>query len=373
MPNQTILIKPASGYCNMNCKYCFYYDVMNNRGISNYGFMTQDTLEEIVKKAFMHADNYVGFAFQGGEPTLAGLQFYRNFMNLLNQYNVNRIKVDLSLQTNGITINDEWAVFFNRNSFLIGLSMDGPPETHDINRIDKLGEGTHAAVIKASKILRKHHVDFNILTVVTKNIARHPGKVYNFLKKNGFMYMQFIPCLDELAEAPGTKPFSLTPKDYGDFLCQIFDLWYRDFKQNIPTSVRMIDNLIQILLGYPPESCDMIGKCSVNTVIEADGSVYPCDFYVLDEWKLGSILDEDFSSLKKQHLGIQFVEESLVKNSECLKCAYHNLCKAGCKRHFRKEINFSSNYYCSSYKQFYSYTIERLREVASILKYGIIL
>jgi len=342
---------------------------MNNREVPNYGFMTQDTLEEIVKKAFMYADNYVGFAFQGGEPTLVGLHFYRDFMSLLDQYNLNKIKVELSLQTNGIIINDEWADFFFKNRFLIGLSMDGPAEIHDINRIDKLGEGTHSTVIKASKMLKKHHVDFNILTVVTRNIARHPSKVYNFLKKNGFMYMQFIPCLDELNVTPSTKPFSLTPNDYGDFLCHIFDLWYRDFKLNIPVSVRMFDNLIQMLLGYPPESCDMVGTCSVNTVIEADGSVYPCDFYVLDEWKLGSILDEDFDILKKKNLGIQFVEESLVKNDECLKCDYLNLCRTGCKRHYRLENNVSSNYFCSSYKQFYSYTIDRLREIAYSLSY----
>ncbi|SFO04711.1 anaerobic sulfatase maturase [Proteiniclasticum ruminis] len=369
MPNQTILIKPASGYCNMNCSYCFYNDVTNHRATKNYGFMTMDTVEEFVRKAFAYADSYVGFAFQGGEPTLVGIEFYKGFIGLVEKYNTKGIHVEYSLQTNGTTLHEGWAEFFRQHNFLIGLSMDGPAEIHDLNRVDYLGNGTYKEVLKAAMMLRKHKVEFNVLTVVTRNVARHPGKVYQFLKKNGFMYMQFIPCLDRLDVRPGGEKFSLTPEDYGRFLCQIFDLWHHDLKQNIPVSVRMFDNLIQILLGYSPESCDMAGVCSVNTVVEADGSVYPCDFYVLDQWKLGSILQDDFSSLKKRDRAIHFVDESKTKNMECFSCDYFALCKSGCKRHYVESAASRENYYCSSYKKFYAYSFERLREVAQLVRY----
>ncbi len=363
MPNQTILIKPSSGNCNMNCKYCFYYDVMDNREVKSYGFMSLETLENIVKEAFDYADNFIGFAFQGGEPTLSGLSFFESFIEFVNKYKTKNVQVSFSMQTNGLIIDENWAEFFKKNNFLIGLSIDGTKDIHDNNRLDKTGNGTFSRAFKTASLLTKYEVDFNILSVVSKNVAKHPMKIYDFYKKNNFQYIQFIPCLDELGEM-NVKNYSLTPKDYGDFLCQLFDLWYKDIIAGKQVSIRMFENIVQMLIGYPPESCDMQGICSVNAVIESDGSVYPCDFYVLDEWNLGNINNCTFEALKTNELGRKFVNDSIEKPNKCQKCEYINICRAGCRRNYINIDGEYQNYFCESYKAFYGYTIKRFRELA---------
>ncbi|MHB8129095.1 MAG: anaerobic sulfatase maturase [Mobilitalea sp.] len=373
MPNQTILIKPASGICNLNCQYCFYYDVMNHREVKSHGFMSLDTLEQIVKKAFEYADQFVAFAFQGGEPTLIGLPFYERFIEYVEKYNNTKIKVSFSLQTNGINIDQTWAIFFKQHRFLIGLSMDGPKEIHNLNRMDSSRNGTFHKVSKASQILAKEGVDVNVLCVVSKNIAKHPVSVYQYFMKNHFNYIQFIPCLDPLSEKPGTHKYSLLPEDYGQFLCEIFDQWYQDFKKGNHISIRMFDNILHILLGFPPESCDMNGQCSVNPVIEGDGAVYPCDFYVLDEWCLGNINEHGFEELKTHSAGQHFVDSSLQKEEECLSCEFLTICRTGCRRHKEPRIDAkpAMNYFCSSYKKFYLYTLPRFKEIAGIINRNI--
>jgi len=367
--NLSILIKPASGLCNLNCQYCFYYDVMKHREVKSHGFMTENTLEQIVKRAFDYANRSVTFVFQGGEPTLVGLPFYHKLIEFVELYNSNKIQVFYSIQTNGMNIDQDWAAFFKKNHFLIGLSMDGPKEIHDCNRTDALRNGTFQRVNKASQILSRYQVEVNVLCVVSKNVAKHPMSVYQFFKKNKYRYLQFIPCLDELEEEPGTKKYSLLPEDYGQFLCDVFDLWYQDFKNDVRISIRMFDNIISILLGYPPESCDMFGQCSINAVIEGNGAVYPCDFYVLDEWFMGNINDMSFHELKDQSAAKRFVESSLQNNSECRNCKFVNLCRTGCRRHREQmaEGGLSKNYFCSSYQQFYEHTLPRWKEIAGII------
>ena len=167
----------------------------------------------------------------------------------------NHINTNFAIQTNGILIDDEWADFFRRNNFLIGLSLDGYSEIHNLNRVDGKGKGTFKDIIKASQILNKHNVQYNILCVVSKPVARHGAKIYNFFKSKGFKYIQFIPCLDDFKEEKGKEPFSLTAKDYENFLINVFNSWYADIMNGDYVSIRMFDNLIYILKGYPPESC----------------------------------------------------------------------------------------------------------------------
>lgn len=366
MKNLSILIKPASGNCNMNCKYCFYYDVMENREVQNFGMMKEEVLELIIKKAFAYADNLVNFAFQGGEPTLRGLEFFEKLIELVKVHNTKNIEVGYSIQTNGLLIDDIWAEFFAKNKFLLGLSLDGTKDIHDVNRLDRQGKETFNRIEKNIKILKKYNVDFNILCVVTKNIAKHPKKVYDYFRKNNFQYLQFIPCLDELdGEVNNKQKYSLTPELYGDFLCQLFDLWHKDFTKGQLVSIRMFDNILQIICGYQPESCDMIGRCSVNAVIESDGSVYPCDFYVLDQWKLGTIIDDSFENLITSNLGNDFVKQSLDKPEKCLNCEYISICRTGCKRHhIINKDGIRENTFCESYKQFYKNTLPRFKEIA---------
>jgi uncharacterized protein len=362
MTDLAMLIKPVSGKCNMNCQYCFYQDVIKHRAIEDYGYMSLDTVKQIVEKSFESARRHVSFMFQGGEPTLRGLDFYESFIACVKRYNHNGTEVSYALQTNGVLIDQQWVEFFKANHFLVGLSLDGPKPIHDINRRDCGGNDTFVKVEKAAQLLNKQRVEFNILCVVTKNVAKHAGKVYGYFKKSNFLNMQFIPCLDELEQPLAIKQYSLLPQEYGQFLCELFDLWYRDFISGIPVSIRMFDNIVQMLLGYPPESCDMNGRCSVNAVIEADGSLYPCDFYVLDKWCLGNIEHTNIEALKDHPVGKQFVQESLQKPTQCMSCQYISICRTGCRRH--KQVG-NENYFCTAYKRFYGYTLERFKEIAA--------
>ncbi len=366
MPAINLLIKPASGNCNLKCKYCFYNDVTENRKEKNYGIMSYETLDTLVKKAFEYTDNMVGFAFQGGEPTLAGLDFYKKLISLQKKYNVKKIQVNNAIQTNGMIIDDTWAEFLAKNNFLVGLSVDGPKEVHDLNRIDINGIGSHKRIEKTIESFNKYNVEYNILSVVTKSMARHVEKIYKYYIKNSFDYLQFIPCLDDLGEEAGRNLYSLTPEAYGDFLKRLFDLWYKDFKSGRRISIRMFDNILQILLGMHPESCDMNGYCSANLVVEANGSCYPCDFYVLDKWNMGNIMESSIKDLIKGERAKEFVDFGRTIPDDCMMCEFVSICRGGCRRHYEPSPKKSSgkNYFCSSYKEFYKYTIFRFQEIS---------
>ncbi len=362
----SLLIKPASGACNLCCKYCFYHDVARNREQKSYGMMSDDIMETIVKKAYEYADDTVTFAFQGGEPMLRGLDFFKSLVAYVQKYKKDSVKTFYSIQTNGTMIDNQWAQFFKENNFLVGLSMDGYSDIHDMNRVDKNGRGTFKKVKEASAILDKYKVDYNILCVVTKLIAKHGTKVYNFFKSNGYRYIQFIPCIDDFGDEKSEKPYSLSAKDYGNFLINIFDNWYRDITNNDYVSIRMFDNLVNMIKGYPPEACSMKGICSRGTVIEADGSLYPCDFYVLDKWKIGNVAEQNFEELIMSPGMDEFVDASANIEKECTECRYYNLCRGGCRRY--KEHSETgrplTNMFCRSYKVFYAHAIDKLVDAA---------
>ncbi|AJG99851.1 anaerobic sulfatase maturase [Clostridium beijerinckii] len=369
MPPINVMIKPSSSNCNLNCKYCFYRDVAENRDKKSYGMMSEDTLEAVVKRVFEYGEKFVGFAFQGGEPTLVGLNFYKKLIDFEKKYNVKGLKVSNSIQTNGMLIDEEWAEFLSENNFLVGLSLDGPADIQNLNRIDLQGKGSFSRVAKTVEIFNKYKVEYNVLCTVTKAVTKHIEKIYRYYTKSGFKYLQFIPCLDELGGKPGENPYSLKPSDYESFLKKLFDLWYEDFTHGNGVSVRMFDNIAQMLLGYPPESCDMKGCCSVNTVIEADGSVYPCDFYVLNEWKLGNILNDDLQGMIRSEKGKDFVEISKGISDTCGSCEYGFICRGGCRRHYEpiKDGMLEKNYFCLAYKGFYKYSLDRFYHVVKII------
>ena len=362
MPPLNILIKPASSLCNMRCEYCFYKDVSESRERRSMGMMSLDTLEEVVRRAFEYATDFVGFAFQGGEPTLAGLDFYRELMALERKYNTKNIKVSNAIQTNGYVIDDEWARFFAKNGFLVGLSMDGTKEAHDSLRVDAAGKGTFDRVVRAADILQKNGAEFNILCVVNNFVARYPKKVYDQLKK--YKYIQFIACLDPL-EGEKTR-FSLSEERYASFLRQTFTLYYEDFMRGNYVSIRNFDNYVSILLGRRPESCAMNGFCTCYCVIEGDGSVYPCDFYVLDEWRLGNVREQSFGEMISSPLAREFVERSLFVRDECKNCRYYKLCRGGCRRErepFSEGIP-SLNRRCAAYKSLFDTCLDPMLDMA---------
>lgn len=320
MDSLSLLIKPTSSSCNMRCRYCFYADVAAARDVPNRGMMNLSTLEAVVRRAFEEAEHFVSFGFQGGEPMLAGLEFYRAFCGLQKVYNTHGIEVAKSIQTNGSLMDREWAEFFAQEEFLVGFSIDGDRDIHDGLRLDAEGSGTHSKCMRAAKLLKEAGAQFNVLTVVTKQLACHPDRLWQFYKKNEFCFVQLIPCMDGLEETHGANRYSLDDGLYGRFLCRFFDLWYEDFIKGDYISVRAFDNWVRMLMGQTPENCGMSGRCAAYPVIEADGSVYPCDFYVLDEHRIGDVQTDSFGGMLQSEVAWQFVEPSFELHECCRQC-----------------------------------------------------
>lgn len=362
MPSMSLLIKPASSDCNLQCKYCFYRSIAEVRKIKSYGIMSIGSLEVIVKKALKYSDQVCTFAFQGGEPTLVGIGFYKKLIEFEKKYNINHVKVNNALQTNGILINEEWSKFLAQNNFLVGISIDGPKDIHDSNRIDSNNKGSFSKVMDAVRLFNKFNVTYNVLCVVNAYVARHPTKIYNFFKKNKFNYLQFIPCINPLDEQWQVQEYSLDPTRYAYFLKNIFDLWYNDILMGNAISIRYFDNLVGMLMGYKTESCGMSGVCGCQFVVEADGGVYPCDFYVSDQWLLGNINDSDIEDLIVTERVKTFINDSKHIDSKCKNCKWYNLCNGGCRR-LREPFQNKKpglNRYCLSYEEFFNYSYDKL-------------
>ena len=361
----SLLIKPASGACDLRCRYCFYADVAHARAVHHHGMMTEETLEIIVQKALSEATEAVTFGFQGGEPTLVGLEFFEKLVLFQRRYNLNGVRVANALQTNGLHIDEAFAAFLAREGFLVGISIDGPGEVHDLLRIDAASEGSFARAMKAAALLTRYKAEFNILSVVTRAMARHPDAVYGFYKKRGFRYVQFIACLDGLDEAPGGHPHSLSAGDYGAFLMRVFDLWYEDWRNGHYVSIRAFDNYVGMLLGHPPENCAMNGVCGSYPLIEADGSVYPCDFYALDAHRIGDVRRDSFAEMLGSDASQAFMAPSRVPDAACAACPHMALCRGGCRRERETgDGRLGLNRFCEAYKAFFAHAEAGLRAVA---------
>lgn len=362
MSSLNLLLKPVSGSCNLRCKYCFYTDETKKRATTCFGTMSEETAAHIISKSLAAATTSCHFGFQGGEPMLRGLPFYQRFMELCRQYNVNHAKLTFSIQTNATLIDETWAAFFRENQFLVGVSLDGDKALHDRNRTDESGRGSFQRIMQAIEILNAYGVPHNVLTVVTAQTARRIEHVYQFFKKHHLWHQQYIPCLDPLGETRGHLEYSLTPVLYGKFLCRLFDLWYRDYVQGQQIAIRYFENLAAILMGARPESCGMNGVCRPQLVVEADGSVYPCDFYMMDDYCLGNFCTDSFDDFQRNLIGNHFVEESKQGLTDCLQCRYFCLCRGGCRRDRQAEDlhHLEKNYFCQSYQMFFEYAIPRL-------------
>ena len=362
MQDLTILIKPASSLCNMHCAYCFYADVSAHRAVHSYGIMTEEVLETLTRRAFAAAERSLTFVFQGGEPLLAGLDFFRTVIALQKKYNSRGIAVYNTLQTNGTLIDNEFAVFFAENRFLVGVSLDGDRVLHDTYRRFPNGSGSYDRVLAGIDLLQKHGVDFNILAVISKKSAENPAAVYESLKK--YRYLQFIPLIDDFGSA-GAE-FSPDAAAYGRFLTETFALYHRDIMRGTYVSVRDFDSYIHMVRGLPPSSCAMQGRCGGYFTVEADGGVYPCDFYVTDEYKIGNITESSFFSLAKSEKLRDFVVSSVCTEEKCRGCTWFSLCRGGCRRH--REPFPSVTRFCEAYTYFFAQSIGKMREIAALVE-----
>ncbi|MBN2559060.1 MAG: anaerobic sulfatase maturase [Clostridia bacterium] len=363
-----MLIKPASGRCNLRCRYCFYNSPGLMGNTDEKGFMKPETAALLIKRAYDFADGPVTFAFQGGEPTLCGMDFFRYFVKKANESNIKGVKINFSIQTNGVVIDEEWADFLSKNNFLAGLSIDGPSSIHNANRIDALGNPSLAGAMNARRLFDEYKVDYNVLCVVNSLTAKNPERTYEFFKKHGIDYIQYIPCLDPAGEEPGGHDFSLTPEGYENFLKKTFDLWYGDLKSGKTVVIRTFDNYIAMLMGYMPEACGMSGKCACQFVVEADGSVYPCDFYVNQSNIIGNILYDGIEDIIKSEGVGTFLKKGLEINEKCKTCDWYFLCRDGCRRYRDPDSNL--NYYCESFRNFFKYAYDRMAGIAAALSQG---
>ncbi len=353
MKSLTLLIKPAAGLCNMNCTYCFYKAASSSRKNS---VMTEETAGMLIRKIREYQPDSVSVLFQGGEPTLAGLDFFRFFTGSMKQ-NLTQ-PVSYGLQTNGLLIDNAYAGFFRENSFLIGVSLDGNRRTNDRYRHDRNGGSVLPQILSGIETLRKNRVDFNILSVIDDENAADIESTWMYFKKHDFRFLQFIPYVDERDD------LSLSAEAYETYLKRSFDLWYEEWIRGNYISVRHIDNYIRILMDGRPENCAMCGVCGNYFVVEANGDLYPCDFYCRDEYRIGSIYDEDpFGENEKQR---EFISRSLIIHPYCRSCGYYKLCRGGCRRD--RSDDFTENRYCEAYKRFFDHALSRMTLIADALK-----
>lgn len=319
------------------------------------GLMGGSVCDMLIANVFEKPKDFVSFAFQGGEPTLCGADYFLHFFAEVEKRR-GSTQVHYSIQTNGTLIDDEWAKLMADNKVLVGLSLDGTKEINDANRVDAADKSTFNAVMNAARLFNKYKVDFNILAVVTNVNARSAVKVYNYFSRCGFNYLQFIPCLDDF----GSDKQTLSVEKYEHFLKSVFDAWYNDFTSGKYISVRNIDNYISMLQGRPAENCAMGGVCGNFFVVEADGSLYPCDFYCVDKWKLGNIRDKEPFEMDRKHDA--FIGQSRLLNNKCRQCKYQFICRGGCKRD--REPDYTANKYCGAYYAFFEYALPRMQHIA---------
>ncbi|MGI6744396.1 MAG: radical SAM protein [Eubacteriales bacterium] len=372
----SLLIKPVSGECNLACRYCFYRAETLMRKTRDFGRMSGKTADELIQSAVKAASGSLTFSFQGGEPTLWGLDNFRRFRDkalAAAEESAPGLDVRFTTQTNGVLIAEDnrFAEFFAENNWLVGLSIDGTPPLHDLNRPAPGGKGSYEAALKAAENLKAAGAEFNILTVVTDQMAKRASRIYNDYKSRGWNFMQFIPCIDTSGDE---NDRSLSCENWGLFQRNLFDCWYRDIKAYLTgkgerVSVRRFDDLVRAAAGLMPEECGSRGGCSVQYVVEGDGSVYPCDFYCLDEWKMGYIKD-GIKTLFESPAARRFLETGFPNlNEKCRSCGILGFCRFGCRRYRTGIPGENEEYiYCEAEKALIGYAGRRLSELSGYLR-----
>ncbi len=365
----SLLIKPASAVCNLDCAYCFYLD----READPYSAlparrMTEDTLERLVDTYLFYSYPESTFAFQGGEPTLAGPAFYENLVKLQQRFGRNGQSVSNAMQTNGVLLTDRWCELFKAYNWLIGISMDGPEAVHDLYRYNKQGAGSWRKVMAGLELLKKHRVEFNVLCVVSQANVEKAGEVYKFFRSLGIDHLQYIP-LSEFDERGQPLPFTITPEQYGRFLCETFEVWWPHRKQ---VRIRYFDNIAEAVAGQRPSTCTMHQTCDSYVVVEFNGDVYPCDFFVSNEWKLGNVNVDSWPEIARKQRRYQFAAKKTIAHPECIACEYQSICHGGCPKH-RHDPNrkFEElDYFCAAYKMIFAKAVEPLRKEVRALATG---
>lgn len=359
-----LLIKPASADCNLRCEYCFYLPKLALYPKTTRHVMPRGVMHQLIGDYMQMAGETPSFGWQGGEPTTLGLDFFRRVVAVQAMKARAGQAIANGFQTNGILLDDDWARFFRRYRFLVGLSLDGPPHIHDHYRRDAGGKPTFERVLRAADILRRNEVEFNILCMVTAFSGDRAGEVWDFFVERDLRFLQFIPCIEVHPETGEVQPYSCTPEQYGRFLCEAFDRWSAEVPPQ--TYVRTFDDLLMMHMGGEAPTCVFRPTCAEYLLIEHNGDVYPCDFFVEREWLLGNIME---TPLREIALSDRFREFRYAKQAYgegCAECEWLAQCHGGCARH-RLAVGpaaWRRNYFCDSYRMLFAHADGRLQEMA---------
>lgn len=363
-----LLIKPTGSDCNLDCSYCFYKDRTPELGAGRQR-MTDEVLERLIRD-YMQLDFPVaGFTWQGGEPTLMGIDFYRRAVELQRKYGRPGRRASNALQTNGVLLDDEWCRFLYDNKFLVGVSIDGPKELHDYYRLDHSGAGTFDKVARAIEKCKEHKVEFNTLTLLNANNVGHPDDIFDFLVDLDVKFIQFIPCVESDPSTGKIADFSISPEQYGQFLCRIFDRWYEYGPMNL--SVRDFDSILSFYICRQHSICTYQRRCSQYIVIEHNGEVFCCDFFVEPAWQLGNINETPIEKLAADEKKRKFSRAKQSLSNKCLLCSHLSVCRGGCLKDravFGKDGFNRESYFCRAYKKFFDYTKSRFIQIAADVK-----
>jgi uncharacterized protein len=360
-PNLGILVKPVSHDCNMSCGYCYYRPVSRLYPDDPRPRMALETVKAVCAQYRALGPREFKIGWQGGEPTLLGLEFFEQVVQIERRHASCGDRVGNSLQTNGLALDDDWCRFLAANCFLVGLSVDGPPDANAVRRL-RDGRPAFEPAMRAIGLLKKHQVEFNILTVVSSANVEHPREVFQFLLDNDLHYAQLIPCT-EPGEQPGSlSEHSVSASQYADFMIALFDAWIENDDPSY--YVRCIDNWLHQFFGLTPESCEYRGDCSNLITIEHNGDVYPCDFFVDREHRLGNVRELTLEQMLRGATFRAFVQETRAARSACRACRWFAYCHGGCHRHRgRLGMPEGAPYLCEASQRIFSHVFRTLREV----------
>lgn len=364
-------IKPVSFTCNLVCDYCFY--LAKGNSFLKAAVMKEDVLEDFIRKYIEVSDKHVFFTWQGGEPMLCGIDFYKKALELQQKYAGGKI-IENAIQTNGTLINEEWCQFLKDNNFLVGISIDGPKEIHDIYRVDRHGNGSFDRVMHGIELLKQYKIEFNTLTCINRANYNKGLEVYKFLKSIGSKYMQFSEVLETTPENTDVnnvaahyelKPFAINGKDYATFFTDIFKYWVANDIGEIV--VRQFETFISTVHGGGALSCVFENQCTNNLVIEANGDVYQCDQFVYERYRIGNIKDLTLEPTKDYAHNLNAIKSTLPE--DCKECMYLALCNGGCPKH--RIVHTATNgvnktHFCEGYKALFKVMTPYLNAMVSL-------
>jgi uncharacterized protein len=389
-----VVAKPTGPLCNLNCEYCFYLEKQGLFSPCEQYLMSDDVLSAFITNYITSQPTpVVEFVWQGGEPTLLKIDFFKRVIEM--QINFSGIKtITNSLQTNGTLLTDEWCAFLKKHNFMVGLSLDGPKEIHDRYRKDRKGKGSFERVMKGLRLLQKHKVQFNVLACVARETAKHPLEVYRFFKNEGVEFIQFSPVVERLAdsltmhtglrlagpaslnkktEQTETTPWSVIPEEYGNFLIAIYEDWVRHDVGKV--FVMNFEWALNAWIGNPSPVCVHAKQCGRSVVIEHNGDVYACDHCVYPEHRLGNIKTDRLSVMVEKSLQSGFgISKETALPRWCRECGVVAACQGGCPKH-RFEMSYNRepglHYLCAGYKKFFLHIRKYLHAMTELLGNGL--